>query len=75
MKFEVLVEIKLWVRFVVLDSIFRMSDESGLNWSIRIEDWMNVWEMKPVVLLELELNVMIVIEIVLVWCLLWIEVY
>ena len=37
MKFEVLVEIKLWVRFVVLDSIFRMSDESGLNWSIRIE--------------------------------------
>ena len=75
MKFEVLVEIKLWVRFVVLDSIFRMSDESGLNWSIRIEDWMNVWEMKPVVLSELELNVMIVIEIVLVWCLLWIEVY
>lgn len=43
--------------------------------SIGIEDWMNVWEMKPVVLLELELNVMIVIEIVLVWCLLWIEVY
>ena len=45
------------------------------EWSIEIEDWMNVWEMKPVVLLELELNVMIVIEIVLVWCLLWIEVY
>ena len=39
MKFEVLVEIRLWVRFVVLDSIFRMSDESGLNWSIGIEDW------------------------------------
>ena len=46
-----------------------------LEWSIGIEDWMNVWEMKPVVLSELELNVMIVIEIVLVWCLLWIEVY
>ena len=46
-----------------------------LEWSIEIEDWMNVWEMKPVVLSELELNVLTVIEIVLVWCLLWIEVY
>ena len=33
-----------------------------------IEDWMNVWEMKPVVLLELEWNVELGMKGGWIWC-------